>query len=192
MMWVQLSDMSVHIAKSTQGSTVGTVKETLQNMTQIAQLDGRVALRLDATASTFASGGSGSGGSGGGGGTGCFSGAVEIETPSGFVRFDQLPTDAPFDIVNETGTHQAELLVHENYTDWMIQLAPQKAVTLDHVMKDGADWIAADAKYPDFERVWFVNGTMVYNLHVLSDDEADQHYRLWNGDVAHNQKIANP
>jgi hypothetical protein len=53
-------------------------------------------------------------------------------------------------------------------------------------MSDGT-WDRADEKYADLPHVWF-EGT-VYNLHVLSDDPADKHYILFNGDVAHNVKI---
>src|SRR5271166_408010 len=122
-----------------------------------------------------------------GGGGSCFTGSVEIKAPEGFVAFEDFPKDEAFEIVNETGTHTAELIVHENYAGWMVVLDGDKLVTLDHVMKmsDGA-WDRADEKYADLPHVWF-EGT-VYNLHVLSDDEQDRHYILFNGDVAHNLK----
>lgn len=124
-------------------------------------------------------------GGGGGGGGGCFTEAVAIETPAGLMEFGDL--DEVFELINETGTHMAELVVHENYKGWMIELEPGKLVTLDHFMKDGNDWIAADDKYPSLNRVWF-EGT-VYNIHVITDDSRDQHFVLWNGDVAHNLKM---
>lgn len=129
------------------------------------------------------------GGGGGGGGGGCFTCTVGIDTPQGIVAFGDLPIGRPFEIVNETGTHLAELVVHENYKSWMVELDGDKLVTVDHVMKmaDGT-WDRADEKYADLPHVWF-EGT-VYNLHVLSDDPADKHYILWNGDVAHNLKAA--
>jgi hypothetical protein len=125
----------------------------------------------------------------GGGGGGCFTGSVEIKAPEGFVAFEDF-ADAtePFEIVNETGTHMAELIVHENYKGWMVILDGDKLVTVDHAMKmlDGT-YDRADEKYADLPHVWF-EGT-VYNLHVLSDDEQDKHYILFNGDVAHNFKL---
>jgi hypothetical protein len=126
---------------------------------------------------------------GGGGGGECFTGSVEIKAPEGFVAFEDFADETePFEIVNETGTHKAELVVHENYAGWMVELDGGKLVTLDHAMKmsDGT-WDRADEKYADLPHVWF-EGT-VYNLHVLSDDPADKHYILFNGDVAHNVKI---
>jgi hypothetical protein len=124
-----------------------------------------------------------------GGGGGCFTGSVEIKAPEGFVAFEDF-ADAtePFEIVNETGTHRAELVVHENYAGWMVILDGDKLVTVDHAMKmlDGT-YDRADEKYADLPHVWF-EGT-VYNLHVLSDDEQDKHYILFNGDVAHNFKL---
>lgn len=134
--------------------------------------------------STYAmAGGSG----GGGGGGGCFTVAVALQTADGLVKFGDLPTNTPFPITNETGTHPAELLVHENYEGLMIVLEEGKLVTLDHLMKmaDGS-WEAADRKYPNLPRVWF-KGT-VYNLRVLSNNPVDWHFILWNGDVAHNNK----
>ena len=130
-----------------------------------------------------------SGGGGGGGGTGCFTAAVAIETPTGLVEFGAFPEGMPFEIVNETGTHLAELVVHENYYGWMVQIGEgEKFVTENHLMKSGTEWLAADKKYATLPRFWF-EGT-VYNLHVLSDDPADKHYILFNGDVAHNLKEA--
>src|SRR5271157_634738 len=128
-------------------------------------------------------------GSGGGGGGGCFTARVGIETPEGFIAFEDLPTDSPFEIVNETGTHLAKLIVHEHYAGWMVVLDEGKLVTVDHTMKqsDIDMWLPAEAKYVGLPRVWFEGA--VYNAHVLSDNPADQHYVLWNGDVAHNKHI---
>jgi hypothetical protein len=129
------------------------------------------------------------GGGGGGGGGGCFTAAVAIETPTGLVEFGAFPEGMPFEIVNETGTHLAELVVHENYYGWMVQIGEgEKFVTENHLMKSGTEWLSADKKYPTLPRFWF-EGT-VYNLHVLSDDPVDKHYILFNGDVAHNLKEA--
>lgn len=123
-------------------------------------------------------------GGGGGGGGGCFTGCVEIEVPSGLSKFNDLPER--FELINETGTHEAELVVHADYKGWMLELEPGKLVTLDHLMKSGDQWVAAEVKYAGLNLVWF-EGT-VYNLHVITDDARDQHFVLWNGDVAHNLK----
>lgn len=48
-------------------------------------------------------------------------------------------------------------------------------------------WIPADEFFPYAPRVMAVDAT-VYNLHVLSDIEADKRYILENGVVAHNFK----
>jgi hypothetical protein len=125
------------------------------------------------------------GGGGGGGGGACFTAAVGIETPTGIAEFGGLPRDREFEIVNKTGTHMAKLIVHEDYSGWMIELAPGKLVTLGHHMQTvEGNWIPALEYYPDHKRVWF-EGT-VYNMHVVSEDMDDKHYVLWNGDVAHN------
>jgi hypothetical protein len=116
----------------------------------------------------------------------CFTGPVEIETPAGLQPFSSLPSAEPFAISNKTGTHMARLVVHEDFQGWMIELADTKLVTLDHFMQHGAGWVPANSKYPSLQRRWF-EGT-VYNLHVLSENECDQHYVLFNGDVAHNMK----
>jgi hypothetical protein len=121
--------------------------------------------------------------SGGGGGS-CFTGNVAIQTPHGDAEFAEL--EDKFELVNETGTHWAERVVHEDYAGWMLEIAPGRLVTLDHLMKDGTEWLVAEQRYAGLPRVWF-EGT-VYNAHVLSDDPQDQHYILWNGDVAHNLK----
>jgi Putative phage tail protein/Hint domain len=135
--------------------------------------DGRVQFGVITTA----------GGGGGGGGGGCFTGAVEVRSPDGLIRFDKLPPRSL--ILNETGTHEARLLIHEGYRGWMIELAPDKCVTLDHVMKAGGNWVAAEKKYPHVKRIWF-EGT-IFTLHVASMDVRDSHFILWNGDVAHNK-----
>ena len=120
---------------------------------------------------------------------GCFTALVSIETPSGLVEFGDLPEGMPFEIVNETGTHLAELVVHENYFGWMIQIGEgERFVTEDHAMKVGTEWLRADQKYAELPRYWFEG--KVYNLHILSDDPTDSHYILFNGDVAHNVKLA--
>jgi hypothetical protein len=113
----------------------------------------------------------------------CFTGNVAIQTPYGDVELASLPEK--FELVNETGTHWAQLLVHENYKGWMLEIAPGKLVTLDHEMKVGTEWLTAEEKYPTANRVWF-EGT-VYNAHVLSANPEDKHYILWNGDIAHNK-----
>ena len=121
-----------------------------------------------------------------GGGGGCFSFSTLIQTPDGFVPIGLMPWDKPFEIVNETGTHYADLIVHEEYDALMIDLGKGMLVTLDHMMKDGDKWVEAGDKYVDSPRIPF-HGT-VYNLHVRSDNPEDQHYVLSNGDVAHNIK----
>lgn len=183
--YVNLASGTVTVAKSSVSS--GTAAETRQVLIQVAQADGFVCIRPDGTAATPASG-SGSG-SGGGGSSGCFTGDVEIKTPGGFKPFASLPHDSPFEIVNETGTHRATLVVHDGYVGFMLPLGRdrRRLVTPDHLMKNGNDWVSAEQKYSKGVRLLF-KGT-VYNLHVLSDDPDDHHYILFNGDVAHNLKI---
>jgi hypothetical protein len=134
---------------------------------------------------TTSGGGGGTGGGGGGGGGGCFSGNVPIKTPSGFIRFDELP--GVFLVENLTGTHTADLLVHEGYEDTLIDMGEGLLVTQGHLMKVGeAQWLPASEVFPIASRVSF-KGT-VYNLHVRTAEPADQHYILENGEIAHNVK----
>jgi hypothetical protein len=182
--YVDLATLTVTVVKSSQSA--GLAAETQQVIIQVANADGRVCVRPDATGATTASGTGG--GSGGGGSSGCFTGSVEIATPDCWASFEVLPEDRPFDIVNNTGKHRAQLVKHENFAGWMIKLAGDKMVTLDHSMKLRNGWVPASEMYADRERVWF-EGT-VYNIHVMSDDEDDKHYLLFNGDTAHNLKPA--
>lgn len=131
------------------------------------------------------------GGGGGAGGGGCFSANVGIRTPSGIVEFGSLPRDRAFLIENETGVHLASLVVHENYEDDMIYFASGKFVTANHHMKRGDEWIPAEQYFSENLKREHMTGTTVYNLHVHSPEDADHHYILETGDVAHNllQKV---
>ncbi len=169
--------------KSDLGSPVGTATSSIsQQMTEV-NADGNVPVLLNLTAATPASG---TGGGSGGGGVGCFTATVPIKTPTVYVEFGQLP--AKFELVNETGTHWAELIVHEDYEGWMVVLEGDRLVTTNHVMKAGEDWVPAASKYASLGRRWF-KGT-VYNVHVITDDPDSQHFVLWNGDTAHNLKFS--
>ena len=116
----------------------------------------------------------------------CFTFNTLIKTPKEFFPIGLLPQDKPFEIVNETGTHLADLIVHEDWDGLMIDFGNGQMVTLDHLIKDGDKWIEAGDKYPDLPRVPF-HGT-VYNLHIHSDNPEDHHYVLASGDIAHNAK----
>ena len=123
--------------------------------------------------------------------TACFTGTCEIRMGSGgYQRFDQLPTDAPFEILNETGSHMARLIVHENWSGVMIDFTGDRYVTLDHAIKRGTDWVPASDFWPNAPRVR-VQGISVYNLEIESSLEVDKHYCLRNI-VAHNYELVNP
>lgn len=137
-----------------------------------------------------------SGGAGGGSGDGdpfggdelpCFSGNVRVRVPGGYVAFNTLrKSGSLFQIVNETGVHAAELVIHE-HDGPMIDMGQGELVTLDHMMKNGASWRRAAAHFSNRPRVQFKGE--VFNLHILSPDPADHHYVLANGEVAHNVKL---
>jgi hypothetical protein len=151
--------------------------------TMIAVVVGGSVGTSGATGST----GTGGGGTGGDGGGFCFSGNVAIDTPQGWTSFGDLPRDRAFEIVNETGHHFAELLVHR-FTGEMIDFTGLgELVTVNHWMKCGSGWMGAGEFYSFRKRVDFAGE--VFNLHVLSNHRADQHYRLRNGDIAHNEKM---
>jgi len=150
-------------------------------MAQASTLQAVVPMSAGAISAVPATSGSGSGG---GSGSGCFTAAVPIKTINGYVELGSLPEK--FELMNESGRHWAELIVHEDYAGWMLVLEGSRLVTMDHVMKHGRDWIPASSKYAMLERKLF-RGT-VYNVHVITDNPDDQHFILWNGDVAHNVK----
>jgi hypothetical protein len=146
-----------------------------------------------AAAFTWADDGGSGGGTGdgdpfGGGDVTCFSGNVRVRVPAGRLSFDELRAlPSPFSIVNETGTHLAELIIHKAHDGPMIDMGGSELVTPEHLMKDGAGWIPAAGRFHDRPGVQFRGD--VFNLHILSDDPADQHYILANGEIAHNAKI---
>lgn len=134
-------------------------------------------------------GGGGRGG-GGGGGKGCFTANVAVRTKFGLQQFGHLQKDRIVTIKNGKGECQARVLVHENYQGWCRDMGEGRLVTEDHLfrMPDGR-WDSANVKYADCPQVYF-EGT-VYNLEVITDNYEDRHFILFNGDVAHNTKMAN-
>src|SRR5271166_1902392 len=119
----------------------------------------------------------------------CFTGNVCIKTPTGLASFDSFPRNETFEIQNEYGVYDAELVMHEFYQGWMLKLAEDKYVTLDHLLKDKFGvWRDAQDMYPNAERVWLEGS--VYNLHVHAEDYEHQSYILETGDVAHNKLIS--
>jgi hypothetical protein len=112
----------------------------------------------------------------------CFSGNVRILTNRGYKRFDELP--AEFIVVNHTGEHRAQLLVHENCTEPLRRMG-DGFVTERHLIKVGDLWLPARDL---FREVVTHEPVTVYNAHVLTDSEDDHHYILENGLTAHNTK----
>src|SRR5215469_7680005 len=118
----------------------------------------------------------------------CFSGNTEIRMADGsYTRFDELPTDETFEILNQTGTHTAKLIVHTNFSGVMIDFDEGRLVTTGHLIKLGTEWREAREIWPNAPRVR-VSDIPVYNLEVVSLDPADKHYVLRNRLVAHNLK----
>lgn len=116
---------------------------------------------------------------------GCFSGNVRFKTAEGWQSFESSPESLY--IENQTGTHKANLEVHENWSGPMVDFGGGWLVTLDHLMSAGAGrWEYAKDYFGDAKIVQYT-GT-VYNLHVETDSEDDRHYILETGDVAHNEK----
>jgi len=132
----------------------------------------------------------------GGGGTptpppkppfGCFTGNVRIKTPEGWKRFDSLPTNEMFKIVNETGEHVAVLVIHKNYSDTMIDMGDETLVTIGHLMKYEGGWRRAKDHFSGRPVLEHWRGA-VYNIQVMSAHREDFHFILENGEVAHNSK----
>ncbi len=112
----------------------------------------------------------------------CFTGDTRILTALGYQRFDELPEE--FSIINLTGFHRAKLIVHENSEEPMRQMG-RHLVTERHLIKVGEMWVPASDLF--HEKV-AIKPRTVYNAHVITDNEADRHYLLENGLVAHNIK----
>jgi hypothetical protein len=119
-----------------------------------------------------------------GSGGGCFSAAVGIMVPGGMESIGWLPRDREFTIVNNTGKHQARLIVHECWSGWTRKLGPEQFVTEDHPMGERGD-VPAGEKYSMYPRLWYV-GT-VFTMEIVTAHDEDRHFLLFNGDVAHNK-----
>jgi len=95
-----------------------------------------------------------------------------------FRRFDQL--SPKFRIVNLTGEHEAELIVHEAHVEpAMIYLGKSSLVTPETLIKSGANWIPARDGLRMHPRMQFKG--VVYDLRVLSEKPDDQHFILSDG-----------
>lgn len=136
---------------------------------------------------TIATPSSGTGGGGGGTGGGkCFSGNVKIHTAHcGLVDFQKLPRVVL--IKNETGIHEADLLVHD-FSGQMIDMGQGNLVTMNHLMRSRSGlWVPAAVQFPCHPKVPYKG--KVFNLHVRTKSDKDRHYILENGEVAHNIKL---
>jgi len=94
----------------------------------------------------------------------CFSGNAEIQLADGsFARFDSLPTDGTFEILNTTGVHTAKLILHSNYSGVLIDFDEGRLVTTSHLIKMGTQWREAREVFPNAPRIR-VSDILVYNL----------------------------
>lgn len=173
--WVTGGTGTPAYAISSAGSKVAVQQQNLRT---------RLPLSIGGMQASTPAAGSGSGtGGGGGGGGGCFTGNVRICVPGGFARFDELHGE--FEIANRKGTRRATLVVHEDYTDTMLDMGNGELVTEGHGLLLDGEYQAASICLPEAPRIEKWTGT-VFNLHVLSDDPEDHHYILENGWIAHN------
>jgi hypothetical protein len=182
-LYVTLSGPTVHVALSTQ--TSGTAKETVQNITQIFQADGNVAVSVDAIANTPASGtGGGSGGS-----DSCFSPNTKVKTKRGDVPIvDVVPGDL---VLTARGTWcPVERVTTKTYSGPALDMGGGEIVTPRHEFLVSGKWQHAGelGRYTEVEYA----GT-IHNIHVLTAPEDDpaaadtEHsYTLANGVKAHN------
>lgn len=181
-LYVTLSGPTVHVALSTQSS--GTAKETVQNITQIFQADGNVAVNVDAVASTPASGSGG----GGGGSDSCFSPNTKIKTQRGDVPIvEVVPGDF---VLTARGTWRAvERVTTKPYSGPALDIGGGEIVTPRHEFLVHGKWQhAGELGYHQVE----YSGT-IHNIHVLTapDDDTtaadtEHSYTLANGVRAHN------
>jgi hypothetical protein len=175
---------ALHFVAGGSGSPAYAQAAPSSSLVSIQNQQGKIPFTVGGMAVATTASGTGGGSGGGGGGGGCFTGNVAIKTSSGFVRFDELPLCQVFAIENLTGTHQAKLIVHENYTDNFVFIGKDKLATVGHGMKRGNEWISASKYFGGLHTRRA--GITVYNLHVFTDKEEDKHYILETGDVAHN------
>ena len=134
---------------------------------------------------TGAGGGDGDGDPFGGGGY-CFSGNTRLRLPDGVLSFDELRDRygaAPFRI---RADFLAQLIIHEDCNELMIDMGGGELVTPAHLMKTGDCWTPASEHFRSAPRREY-HGTL-FNLHVLSDNPLDHYYELANGETAHNAK----
>lgn len=165
-------------------SNNSTAPASLEYISQTVAPDGFAIQVLDLTAATTSSG---SGGGSGGGGRSCFSGDTRIKTDNGFVRMDCLPSE--FTVVNQTGKHRAQLIVHEHSESPMLIMPDGCLVTEEHLFQnDDRTWSPAREL---FKVKAFQTCRTVYNVHVITENPEDMHYILENGFVAHNKYIPN-
>jgi hypothetical protein len=180
-LYVTLSGPTVHVTMSTQSS--GTAKETVQNITQIFQADGNVAVNVDAIANTPASGSGG----GGGGTDSCFSPNTNIRTKRGDVAIvDILSGDL---VLTARGTWcEVETVTSRNYDGEALDMGNAETVTPRHefLTENGWKHVGELGRYP---WIWYT-GT-IHNLHLKTQDDpaallTEHSYTLANGIVAHN------
>lgn len=175
--WVAGGTGTPAYAISSAGSKVAVQQQNLRT---------RIPLSLGGMqAATPAAGSGGGTGGGGGGGGGCFTGNVRIRVPGGLKRFDDLPVDGEFEIENQNGIRRAILVIHENYTDTMLDMGNGELVTEGHELLLDGEYQSASICLPKAPRIEKWTGT-VFDLHVLSDNQEDHHYILENGLIAHN------
>jgi hypothetical protein len=113
----------------------------------------------------------------------CFSPNVKVDTCNGPVEFGKMPQQLV--VMTEFGPMMADVLSHE-FDGIMIDMGDGELVTFDHLLKRGDKYIAAKDALPDNPRVPYKG--LVYNLSIHTNDEAQRHYVLANGEVAHNRK----
>src|SRR5690348_299846 len=157
-----------------------TAPASTQFLAQTVGADGHAIEITDITAATTSSG---TGGGSGGGGT-CFSGDVKVKTPQGFVRMDELGEKCV--VVNLTGEHEAEVIVHHNAFEPTRVMPCGSLVTEAHLLRqsDGT-WVPASSLFP--EKAPQTSRTL-YDIHVITENPDDMHYILENGYIAHNKK----
>jgi len=107
-----------------------------------------------------------------------FTGKVKVKVASDsgfdFRALDSL--SQTFRIVNDTGTHDAELCVFRNYTDRAIYLGGGNYCASSSVIKAGSAWVAATVGLHFNPRMKITK--TFYGIRVLSDRPEDRHYVL--------------
>jgi hypothetical protein len=134
--------------------------------------------------------GTGSSAGAGSGAGGCFSGNTRYLTPTGEAAIAG-HIDGSM-AMTHFGPRPARLHAHD-FDDLMLDMGHDELVTFEHEMRQGAGFARRD--FVEARTIWSrtVRHTgKVYTLEILTDRDEERHFRLANGETAHNKQNIGP